>query len=226
MFRSLVQRSGDTGRLTPILVILLALVLSLLPRFGAAATMSDTTRPARMARSIEVEGEGQVADSFTDPIYGWSIAWDPAIWEIFSSGSTAVNEDGSFGGAVILASDEAGGVQIAGFPTDDGDAEECLDAAVAPREGFAEYEPVEDDIADIALPAASRDAARGLYQIANGQVTYIECRTLVEAEAVLEITWYAGEPDSYEEALPLFDDLMAGLDLSDVHPGEGNVLDD
>ena len=60
------------------------------------------------------------------------------------------------------------------------------DRAVAPREGFAEYEPVEDDIADIALPAASRDAARGLYQIANGQVTYIECRTLVEDEAVLD----------------------------------------
>ena len=70
MFRSLVQRSGDAGRLTPILVISLALVLSLLPRFGAAATMLDTTRPARMARGIEVEGEGRVADSFTDPIYG------------------------------------------------------------------------------------------------------------------------------------------------------------
>jgi hypothetical protein len=227
MVRRRFRRSGKTGRLTSILTILVALALSLLPRFGAGATTTDSGRAEQLARDVDVEGEGKVEDSYIDPTYGWTIAWDPAAWEFSGPYQIVLNEGDETGTYVSFLGENfssQGAVTFAAVSAYDGDPQECLDHRT-PREG-------EDSVANLREPALDPPAApdgtvwgRFLFDVAQypDQIVYVECRTLVEGEVVLAINWHLTEADRCEQALATFEELIAGLDLSDDHPTEGTA---
>ncbi len=191
------RRRGTAPRVALGLLIPLALALASLSAAGAI-------------RTVRAEDES----SYTDPDFGWSIAWDPETWDAEVPLTLYYGEDEEAIGILFMAKDNPalGQITIVGLAGYSDDAAACLDDfAPSTDQGY-------DDVSepDLDLPAAPPDAERGLYLATAGEqvvLGYLECRPLVEDEAVLAISW--GLPDlvGYEAGLPLFEELIANLDL-------------
>jgi hypothetical protein len=203
MIRRRERRLADPRRLSPGLLLALALALTALP--AAAAS-----------RALQA-GE----DSYTDPTFGWSISWDPATWLLGGETPTPANDDGLAGNAVVVAGiDPIVGAVLVGSQTSvGGDLGSCLDAVPAQLSDLVGGITDVGD-ADLELPEAPADAEQRLVFVSfsgfNG-VLYVECRPLVENQAVLGIAWILPDATRYSDALPAFAGLMTGLDLSGVH---------
>jgi hypothetical protein len=168
---------------------------------------------------------------YTDPTFGWSITWDPEVWE-GQEPEVIEGEDGEEGNLLDLygADVSLGGVTVASLPspTFAGDLDACV-AAIRPmtaEELGGEDGGYVDNLRepDLTLPDAPSDAVGKLFEwdagIDESQIGYFECRPLVEDEVVLFITWTLPVGEPYEDHLPAFEELISGLDLSDVHPDE------
>ena len=92
----------------------------------------------------------------------------------------------------------------------DGDLDACLDGRVEAAEG--ETPLVESE--DVPAPKTVDRAIGGVYELSDLAVVYFACRTLVLGEAVLRVR-FATTDDNYEAALPVLEDLLAGIELSE-----------
>ena len=181
------------------------------------------------ASDEEAAGEEETSD-YTDPTYGWSITWDPAVWE-GQEPEVIEGEDEKEGNLLDLygADVSLGGVTVASLPspTFANDLAACV-AAIRPQtheELGGEDGGYVDNLREpeLALPEAPAGAEGKLFEwdagLDESQIGYFECRPLVEGEVVLFITWTLPVGEDYEPHLPAFEELMSGLDLSEVRTG-------
>jgi len=174
----------------------------------------------------EATGDTAKDKTFSDPIFGWSIAWNSVSWE--ASGPTeSVGENNKPGTEMDFLGQDYEGmgyVRISSLATVSLDPAGCVDLFNPKTSdeltGDGAYVDNRQE-PDVELPAAPDDAVGRLFTYNAGsppdQMTYIECRTLVDGEAMLLIDWYLPEFTRYEQALPAFEELIKGLDLSKAH---------
>ena len=194
------------------------MAFGLLLVFGLSLTSSPAAGGDGTARAQGDE------DSYTDPAFGWSISWDPELWQMGGSIPTPTNDDGVAGNEIILAGlkAELGAVLVGSLTTVDGDLADCLNAVMDQVDQLYGVSDVRKT--ELKLAKTTKGAKRKLSSVLIGgeggldALLYVECRPLVEDEAVLGIGWIIPNPENYESALPDFEELTAGLDLKDAHP--------
>jgi hypothetical protein len=145
--------------------------------------------------------------------WGVRITWDPASWtfgdEFITDGYDGVQIN-SAGSTVYLEAYEGFG----------GDAEACVDDAeseIRAREGITEVVVLEDRPLPVADDVRGPAHLFGLTaELPDGTafrgIEYVECRTLVPGEAVLEITWQTAA-ETFNPEFPLVEDLFATIEL-------------
>jgi hypothetical protein len=144
--------------------------------------------------------------SYTNPEYGWSIAWDGEVWE------PEADEDRIYD--LILVSRRSV-VQFVSLADYDGDAAECLDDLTGEFE--EETEQLEAEDGDVVRGVEDGRAYAGyLVEDDDTEVAVlIDCRTLVEDEAVLVVRHITALED-YEAEAELVTDLLAELALPEA----------
>ena len=155
--------------------------------------------------------------SYVSPTWGYKLIWDDRIW--------AEEEESSQDGfdQLVLRS-EAASVILRGYGGWSGDPDACLEGIAAineDRDDVVAFEPAQG----VAPPESPPGAAGGLFrvevEIGDGETgefyQYEECRTLVEGLAVVQLSLIVAV-DRYEEALPQFEDLAAGLEVPELAP--------
>lgn len=153
-------------------------------------------------------------NGYTDREYGWSIAWDPTVWD---AGQTV--------GVNLSLADDASGVAFVAMADHAGDPAACYDAARFAFDhiaGIEDLAPVPDGAGPPAVAIADRVFTAYRYTHAStpgGEFAIaFDCRTLIPGEAVLLITHRVGLAEYAAEAARVAD-LLTGLEVS----GEGAV---
>ena len=177
-----------------------------------------------MERAATAQEDGAV--SYTSPTYGFSVTWDPADWrfsEMFQGSDTSNSIE------LEPTNTDRGRVIVRGADRYDGDSATCVadfDEFVRTDEDFSGVQQVED--ANQLPQGRDSTASAALYTytidlVSSGPTLfarYLECRTLVEGEAVLVIDLEVAR-DDYDAALAPFDDLLASLTFGeDVEPND------
>jgi hypothetical protein len=161
---------------------------------------------------------GLSGSSWQGPNFGVRVRWDPEVWsvegEFIDEGYDALQIGTSISTVYLEAYD--------GF---DGDAAACFAAAeqeIAEREGVSEVVP----LSDRPLPVAEEVRGEaGLFGVTatlpDGNsyrgVEYVECRTVVPGQTVLEITWQA-VTQAFNEDFAHVEELLAAIELPAESP--------
>jgi hypothetical protein len=191
--------------------------------FGAIALAGAQTQEPKPALPATPVARSDIAPGGNPPSvtgsawegtnWGVRITWDPASWtfgdEFFTDGYDGVQIN-SAGSTVYLEAYEGYG----------GDAEACLDDAeseIRMREGITEAVVLEDRTLPVADDARGPADLFGLTaELPDGTafrgIEYVECRTLVPGEAVLEITWQTAA-ETFNPEFPLVEDLLATIEM-------------
>jgi uncharacterized protein len=164
---------------------------------------------------------GVDGNSYESPTYGWTISWDET-WVV-----EAEDEDEETGDLLELT-DNLSFVYFESYAGYDGDPEACIDDEqeyLSSLDGFSNVELATDSNGD---PVRGSDAT-GAYAVFTfdleledgttvNAVEYNDCRTLVEDEAILEISQITLK-DAYNDAVQPLQDLLANLAM----PGEDPI---
>ncbi|MGH2559891.1 MAG: hypothetical protein ACRDJH_12565, partial [Thermomicrobiales bacterium] len=183
--------TGTTRRLLAALV-LVALLPLVGGRHGAAAQADDAT--------------------YTSPTYGYTLSWDPAVWTVAS------DYVGSFDSLTLQS--ELATFMLSGTAVYD-DLPGCLAGAIA---GFQIGEGAPAEGIAGPTPAAGAAAALMAYDLPQDDgtvakaVAYFECRWVEEGESTLTVTLLAAA-EAFAEVLPLYEDLIAGLEVPGADDG-------
>ena len=190
---------SNLHRLTVTSIVVLLALVSVSP---AASALGQTT-----------------GDSYTNPIYGYQLSWDSAVW--------TVAEDGS--GDLTLESDIVM-INLQSGQFYNGDATACRDdlverlpdddmvRSVAPFTGDGDPEQATEVRAFETLEVELQPDSGETRTVAER----IDCRTIVSGEAVLAITWTA-PVDEYESALGQTNDLLDQLEVPSFVAPDGSV---
>jgi hypothetical protein len=157
----------------------------------------DEDDASREDGSADAEGE-----TYVSPTWGYTVTWDPDSW--VATGEE--REDGValhvMGSVIVLAVVEG----VEGY---DGDPDACLTGMVEAAAGDTPLVASEEYRA----PATADDAVGGVYELGTFAVAYLECRPLVDGEAVLQ-TRFVAPVDEYEAVLPALEELLAGIEAA------------
>ena len=144
-------------------------------------------------------------------MYGFS--WDPAVWSVEGE---FIDEgyDGLQIGTPIST------VYLEAYDGFDGDAAACFAAAeqeIGEREGVSEVVPLSDRPLPVAEEVRGEAGLFGVTAtLADGTtyrgVEYVECRTVVPGETVLEITWQA-VTQAFNEDFANVEELLAAIEM-------------
>jgi hypothetical protein len=161
-------------------------------------------------------GPGVVGKTYTSPTYGFSLEWDES-WEVVAATSDA-DEDR------LHLSNATSEVTFRAHPGFGGDAVACLAAMV----GALRDEP---EVAEVGLAygpdgqplqeeSASRSFAVYTYELIEGDLVtpaavYFDCRTLIPASAVLELS-HRTELSAFNAEAPKVEALLATLEIPTV----------
>lgn len=189
----------------------------------AAGAQSQESKPVLPATPVAEPGlpkdeeatTGVSGSSWQGPNWGVSVRWDPAAWSVEGEFIDA-EYDGLQIGTPIST------VYLEAYDGFSGDAEACFvdaEQELGTRDGVSEVIP----LTGRPLPVAAE--ARGVAQLfgltatlADGTVyrgvEYVECRTIVPGEAVLEITWQT-VIGAFNEEYPLVEVLLAAVEVPD-----------
>jgi len=210
-----------TIRHVPILVLALLFSAALTTGVGAqtqerkpvlpATPVADADSPA-----LDAGTTGVSDSSWEGPNWGVRVSWDPAIWSVEAEFIDAGYDGLQIGTPISTAYLEA-------YPGFGGDPGACLADAereLAEREGVTEVVPLPGR--PLPVPEDERGEA-GLFGITatlpDGTVyrgvEYIECRTIVPGEAVLEITWQAAT-QAVNQDFPNVEALFAAIEMPDA----------
>jgi hypothetical protein len=195
-------------------VLLVAGILSI-SVLASSRAQTQEPKPVLPATPVaEPGGDGVGTGSgWESTQWGVRVTWDPTVWSIGDEFTTE-----GYDGVQIIAPPSTMYLEVyEGFG---GDAEACFadaDREIQAREGFSEVVPLED------RPLPSAEDERGparLYGLTatlpDGAtyrgIEYIECRTVVPGEAVLEITWQA-PVEAFNTDFPRVEALLAAIEL-------------
>jgi hypothetical protein len=181
--------------------------------------LADLTQGAADATPEAASGGpvGIVGNRYLSPSFGFKVTWDANVW--------SVNGDNETDGYDAIALDTAAStVFIEGYQAFRGDPAACLADAVEELQGdlaVSGFGPVAGHDAPTADGAVPANAAIYAYVYAGQDgkqtdiLTYIECRTLVPGESVLELTFLA-PARFYDADEPLVQALFASLEMPDA----------
>ena len=175
-----------------------------------ATPVAESDRPSRDAAPSGVSGS-----SWEGPNSGVRVTWDPAVWSVEGE----FIEDGYDG---LQIGTPISTVYLEAYVGFGGNAEACFADAereLGEREGVSEVIP----LSGRPLPVAADERGdAGLFGITatlpDGTsyrgVEYIECRTIVPGESVLEITWQA-VVQAFTEDFTNVETLLAAIEMPD-----------
>jgi hypothetical protein len=163
--------------------------------------------------SDELPSSGVSGSTWEGPNFGVRLTWDPAEWSVEDEFINTRYDGLQLGTSISTVYVEA----YEGFR---GDAAACLAEAeqqIRDREGVTDVTPVSGH----SLPVP--DDVRGESELFGVTATlpdgtvfhgieYVECRTLVPRQAVLELTWQT-ITSAFDEDLPRVEVLFSALDL-------------
>jgi hypothetical protein len=161
---------------------------------------------------------GVSGSSWQGPNFGVRIHWDPAVWSVEGE-SIDEGYDGLQLGTPIST------VFLEAYDGFAGDAEACLAAAeqeIGEREGVSEVVPLTDRPLPVAADVRGKAGLFGLTaSLPDGTsyrgVEYVECRTVRQGEAVLEITWQA-VTRAFNEDFANVEALLAAIEMPEESP--------
>lgn len=184
-----------------------------------AGGQSQEPKPGNLATPVPpidaptagTPASGVIDSSWESPNWGVRIAWNPAIWTV----EQELIDPGYEG---LQLGTPASTFYVEAYNAFAGDSAACLDAAageIGEREGVSEVVPLSGRPLPGSTDATGSRQLFGLVaRLPDGGpyrgAEYVECRTLVAGEAVLEITWQTSSA-SYNAELPLVDELLATL---------------
>jgi hypothetical protein len=197
----------------------------------------------------EEDNGGGAADSGIDgseyesPTYGYTLEWDDDVWEADPDAELVEYSDDVFeelDRLVLRSVDEFGSIWIEGKVAYDGDIDDCLDGEaefLADEEGVEDFELAEDEDGEELTGETDGDGVYGVYQVIYVDpddedeeefelIDYVECRELVEGEAVLVITFVTGVPDDFDDNIDLVLDVLDSIELADVDEDEDEDVED
>lgn len=186
---------------------IIVLVIALSPLFGTAE---------RAVAQDGVEGS-----TYISPTYDWSITWDDN-WDVVD----AQSQDGY---DYLELTDQLSYVYFEAYEEFDGNAQDCVaeeESDLAEQDGISDIQ-IGTDVAGDPLTGGDETNAYAVYtmsftganDIQTDLVEYNECWTLVEGEAVLEISQITVR-DAYNDAAPVVQDLLRGVTLPGEEPIE------
>jgi hypothetical protein len=148
---------------------------------------------------------------YTSPTYGYSISWDPAVW-------TAADEYvGSYDSLTLQSA--AATFMLTGTSVFD-DLSVCVAESIAGLQ-IGVFTPATGIVGPTPAPGAEGALMTADVPTDAGTtapvVAYFECRWVHEGESTVAVT-LLGPADTFEQAVPLFDALMAGLVLPGAVP--------
>lgn len=185
---------------------------------GAQSQEPKPVHPATPVSETEIARPDSATTGVSDsawegPNSGMRISWDPAVWTVEGEAI----EDGYDG---LQIGTPISTVYLEAYEGFGGDAEACFADAeqeLSEREGISEVVP----LTGRQLPVADDDRGEaGLFgvtaELPDGTtyrgVEYIECRTVVPGESVLEITWQA-VTQAFNQDFPAVEALFAAIEM-------------
>ncbi len=156
-------------------------------------------------------------DTYTDPDFPFTVTWDEDVW------SVADQRTVSDGHNLLNLSANGSDLTIEGWARWDGEPTDCLnDITLNLRaiDGVENFERVSDS--DLYPENESTDGAYALYSFTlapEGRTPvdyygYVECRTVVEGEAVVVLTLLV-PADEYEAIRPDFEPILASIEIDE-----------
>lgn len=165
--------------------------------------------------SLDPTTTGVSGSSWEGPNSGVRVSWDPSIWTV----EDELIEDGYDG---LRIGTPISTVYLEAYAGFGGDAKECFADAereLGEREGVSEVIP----LSGRPLPVAADERGEaGLFGITatlpDGTVyrgvEYVECRSVVSGESVLEITWQV-VTQAFAEDFTNVETLLAAIEMPD-----------
>jgi hypothetical protein len=176
---------------------------------------------AGLAQPAAARGEPERIDgnTYNGLAFGWSLSWDEDVW----TNPHEEHPDGTeYIALSLIANHPAASVRIVATNAYNGDVDDCVENWGGALESSGLLEDIERTELDegINLPG---DAAEGAYTY-NVPVTddplifveYVQCRPL--SEGVNLVLTVAAIPEDYEDALPLFSDLVDEISIDGDRP--------
>jgi outer membrane protein assembly factor BamB len=155
---------------------------------------------------------------YISPNFGYELEWDEDVWEVDDEQSNRRDF------LSLVETDGTSLVYVEGYEEYNGDPEDCLAGSsdeILNLDGVSDAKLLEDENGD-----AVEGDDNGVFFVGysfvldtdNGpqdEAGYFTCQTLVEGEAVLAFS-FVGALDQFEDDLPVWTDLIAGLTLPDA----------
>jgi hypothetical protein len=165
--------------------------------------------------SLDSATSGVSGSSWEGPNSGVRVSWDPAIWSVEGE----LIEDGYDG---LQIGTPISTVYLEAYVGFGGDAEACFADAeqeLGEREGVSEVIPLSGRPLPVAADQRGDAALFGITAtLPDGNtyrgVEYVECRTIVPGESVLEITWQV-VTQAFNEDFAHVETLLAAIEMPD-----------
>lgn len=207
-------------RYLPIIVLAMLFLSGMAAVAGAQSQEPKPVLPATPVAESDLAAldsapSGVAGSSWEGPNSGVRVSWDPAIWSV----EREFIEDGYDG---LQIGTPISTVYLEAYVGFSGDTGACFTAAereLGEREGVSEVIP----LSGRPLPVAEDERGEaGLFGITatlpDGTVyrgiEYVECRTIVPGESVLEITWQA-VTQAVNDDFANVETLLAAVELPD-----------
>ncbi|HET7093382.1 MAG TPA: hypothetical protein VFI22_07890 [Thermomicrobiales bacterium] len=211
-FRAALGASVHRGGV--VLAVLLVPALSMSAHAQSQEPKPKTSPPAATAAAATpVARTGVHGNSYTSPTFGYTLSWDPATWSVKDE-RLLEGYDG-----LELGTDRSN-LFVEGMNQYSGDPAACIADArqqISGRQGISAI----SDFQGPGRPTADTAGAKSLLvgyvatlpdNSTTTIVEFVQCRTLVPGQAVLELTWQVQDAD-YAQQLPLAVDLLKTLHI-------------
>lgn len=187
----------------------------------ATGTPDDDEPTATLDETAESDeapdpNAGIDGNTYESPTYGFSVEWDEDVWTPNVDSRREADRD-----TLVLDLFELSGyVYVEAYEAYDGDPADCLAGAsdeLLDDPDVDDVEPYEDDDGDV-VEGEDGGVAFAAYAFdfdGTAAAAYVECRTLVEDEAVLAVSLVTVD-DDFEDGVGELADLLDTLDLGDA----------
>lgn len=209
-----------TVRRVPVIVLAMLFSAGLTTFAGAQSQEPKPVLPATPVAESDLSAadaalSGVSGSSWEGPNSGVRVTWDPAIWSVEGE----FIEDGYDG---LQIGTPISTVYLEAYVGFGGNAEDCFADAkseLGEREGVSEVIPLSGRPLPVAEDERGEAGLFGITAILPDGTTYrgveyIECRTVVPGESVLEITWQA-VTQAFNEDFSNVEMLLAAIEMPD-----------
>lgn len=158
------------------------------------------------------------------PDYGFSSTWDEDFWSV-----RELEADEEMGTGIEVQTEYTIGWVTVGDELT-GDFETCADDFADGISQYPMFTKFRKASRKLALPETDRDAVGSLYtftqEVESGDtykmVGYFECRMLADEDLGVATVFLATTQDTYEDELPAWEDLLAGIEIDGPAQDKGD----